>query len=206
MPNQNNKIIYILTNETMPGLVKIGKTDADIEQRMQELYKTGVPVPFECFHASVVENIDEVEKRIHRAFDKFRVNKNREFFEIPPENILEILELLEIEDVTPREDFVETEEDKQAMERLEKKAERFSFKMVGIDVGMELVFDKDENIKVTVLENNKVLFNEKEMSLSNAALDALRECGYNWKSAQGAAHWRYQGELLRDRRDRMEDE
>ena len=206
MTNNKKGIIYILTNEAMPGLVKIGKTENSIEQRMKELYKTGVPVPFECFHASVVENIQDVEQRIHRAFDKFRVNKNREFFEIPPENILEILEMVEIENATPKEDFVETIDDKKAIKKLEKKAERFNFKMVGIEPGAELYFDKDESIKCTVIDNHKVLYDENEMSLSASALKVLNELGYNWKSAQGAAHWKYKDETLKERRERMEME
>ena len=42
-------IIYVLTNPSMPGLVKIGKTArGDVNARLSELYSTGVPVPFEC--------------------------------------------------------------------------------------------------------------------------------------------------------------
>lgn len=198
-------IVYILTNEAMPNIVKIGKTN-DINRRMQDLYTSGVPVPFECFHASVVPDDVDVERRIHRAFGKYRVNKNREFFEIEPENILEILEMVELEDVTPREDYVETKEDVIAIKKLEKKSDRFSFEMVHIPVGAMLIFSKDENIRCMVLKNNKVLFNDKTLSLSDSALRALKQVGYNWKSAQGAAHWLYQGETLKDRRARMEQE
>lgn len=205
---KNNKkgIIYILTNEAMPNLVKLGITYTTIEQRMKELYTAGVPVPFECFHASLVENAEDVERRIHRAFSKFRVNKNREFFEILPENILEILEMVEIEDVTPKKDFMETDEDKKAIKKLEKKRERFNFKMVNIPIGAELVFAKNENKKCTVIGNNKVLFNGQKMSLSKSALIVLKELGYNWKGAQGAAHWIYKGETLKDIRERIESE
>lgn len=206
MNNNQNDIVYILTNEAMPGLVKIGTTDTTIEQRMQDLYKTGVPVPFKCFHASIVKNSQDVEGRIHRAFEKYRVNKNREFFEIPPENVLEILEMVEVEDATPQEDFIETNDDKKAIEKLEKKAERFNFKMVGIQPGAELYFDKDENKKCVTIDSHKVLYNGEELNLSPAALKVLIELGYNWKSARGAAHWKYEGETLQARRERMESE
>jgi len=204
--NNEKGIVYILTNEAIPGLVKIGVTYTTIEQRMRELYTAGVPVPFECFHASVVANAKDVERRIHRAFTKYRVNKNREFFEILPEEILEILEIVEIKDVTPKKDFIETNEDKKAIRKLEKKRERFNFKMVGIPIGAELIFAKDHNKKCIVADNNKVLFNGKKMSLAKSALIALKELGYNWKSAQGAAHWMYKGRTLKEIREEKESE
>ena len=40
-------IVYILTNEAMPGLIKIGLTNATVEQRMLSLDTTSVPLPFE---------------------------------------------------------------------------------------------------------------------------------------------------------------
>ncbi len=36
----------------MPGIVKIGKTtQEDVKVRMQQLYQTGVPLPFDCIYA-----------------------------------------------------------------------------------------------------------------------------------------------------------
>lgn len=41
-------IIYALTNPAMPNLVKIGKTESqDPQVRMDQLYNTSVPLPFE---------------------------------------------------------------------------------------------------------------------------------------------------------------
>ena len=45
---ENKGIVYLLTNECMPGIVKIGMTSrADMDNRLKELYTTGVPQPFE---------------------------------------------------------------------------------------------------------------------------------------------------------------
>ncbi len=202
----NTHIVYILTNEAMPGIIKIGKTERPIEQRMRDLYTSGVPVPFECFHASVVDRSKNVESRLHNAFEKYRVNRNREFFEINPESVLEILEMVEIRDVTPSENIVETTDDVKAMQRLEQRAERFSFKLVDIAVNTTLTLDKDESITCAVRENNQVFFKNQIMSLSGAALQALHSLGYRWKSAQGAAHWCYNGKTLKEIREQMENE
>ncbi len=192
----------------MPGLVKIGRTDTTIEQRMQDLYKTGVPVPFECFHASVVANAVDVEKRLHQAFNKYRTNKNREFFEIPPEDVAVILTMdgVEITDVTPKEDIVETQDDIVAMEKLEQKTKRFNFKIYDIPIGATLIFDRDPEKTCKVIAGNNVEYNGRELSLSAAALEVLKELGFNWKQAQGPAHWTYKGETLKARKERMESE
>jgi hypothetical protein len=42
-------IVYILTNEAMPGLIKIGCTNVELASRIKQLYTTGVPLPFELF-------------------------------------------------------------------------------------------------------------------------------------------------------------
>lgn len=73
----------MLTNLVMPGLVKIGMTTRDnIEERMKELYGTGVPVPFEYKYACKVKSSDcaKIEKALHTAFEPDRFNANREFF------------------------------------------------------------------------------------------------------------------------------
>ena len=46
-----SEIVYVLTNESMEGLVKIGRTSTGVEQRIRELDNTSVPLPFQCFYA-----------------------------------------------------------------------------------------------------------------------------------------------------------
>ena len=64
----SNGIVYVLTNPAMPGMVKIGKTAREsVEARLNELYSTGVPLPFECVYAARVVNETEVEQAFHQA-------------------------------------------------------------------------------------------------------------------------------------------
>ena len=100
MPN----IVYALTNQAMPGLVKIGMTDrADMQRRMNELYSTGVPLPFDCVMARQLDDREaaEIEKALHTAFDPYRINSSREFFEIDPEQVKALLRVMPGEDVMP---------------------------------------------------------------------------------------------------------
>ena len=86
-------IVYVLTNSSMPGVVKIGKTSRDIPIRMNELYTTGVPQPFECAFAIEVDDGQALalEMALHRAFRPSRRNLGREFFEIAPSQVKAIL-------------------------------------------------------------------------------------------------------------------
>ena len=101
MPN----ILYALSNPAMPGMVKIGITNrADIQDRMNDLYSTGVPLPFDCIIAWELAShvtASDVEQALHSAFDPHRVNPGREFFELDPENILPLVQLLPGRDITP---------------------------------------------------------------------------------------------------------
>lgn len=100
MPN----IVYVLTNPAMPGIVKIGMTERDdVQPRMSELYSTGVPLPFECVIARQLDDVDaaRVENALHTAFDPNRINPSREFFEIEPEQVEALLQVMPGRDVTP---------------------------------------------------------------------------------------------------------
>jgi hypothetical protein len=75
--------VYCLVNDGMPGLVKIGMTHEDPEDRAKELSgATGVPYPFRVIVSKRVANPREKERAIHELLSAlgFRVNEKREFF------------------------------------------------------------------------------------------------------------------------------
>jgi hypothetical protein len=74
--------VYVLSNKSMPGIVKIGSTERTIAERIAELSTTGVPEPFTVEHYVLVENPRDVEMAIHEALNDFRVNNKREFFKV----------------------------------------------------------------------------------------------------------------------------
>jgi len=83
--SESSGYIYVLTNKSMPGLVKIGKT-IDVPKRIQHLSsKTSVPLPFKLYKAIKVDNRHIVENQFKDYFDKYRTNPSREFFTISPE-------------------------------------------------------------------------------------------------------------------------
>ena len=197
-----SKIVYILTNQSMPDTIKIGITD-NLERRMRELDNTSTPLPFECYYAVEVQDAKVIEKKIHEGLDDNRIRQSREFFNTSPEQAKAILEIAEVmggKNVTPTEDVVETPQDKQALENARKKRSKFNFNMINIAPGTILEFSKDKSITCEVVDDTKVKFRGQITSLSASANTILREMGYDWEQAHGPRFWIYQGKSLRDLR------
>ncbi len=199
------QIIYILSNPVMPGLIKIGNT-GDLEKRVKDLSRhTGVPVPFEVFYACEVEDADEVEKRIHDAFDDLRINPKREFFRINPARVLSILKLVEQRDVTPGDAIVDDEDDRRALDKERGRRSSFKFSMVDIPPKSQLTFIHDPSVVATVVDDRTIDFEGEQTSLSMAARIILqRTRGITWKQVAGPQYWQFDNETLMDRRLRYE--
>jgi len=88
----NPGYVYILINESMPGLLKIGKTRRDSRSRARELYKTGVPTPYQVAFELFCDDYERTESQIHDELSDFRVNNNREFFRYPLDKAINLLQ------------------------------------------------------------------------------------------------------------------
>ena len=201
-----SKIVYILTNESMPDTIKVGITD-NLDRRVRELDNTSTPLPFECYYAVEVENASVIEKKIHEGLDDKRIRQNREFFNTNPEQakaILEIAEAMGGKNVTPKEDIVETLQDKQALDTARKKRSKFNFGMVNIEPGTILEFVKDKTIICEVVDDTKVKFRGEITSLSASANIILHEMGYDWEQAHGPRFWMHENKSLSDLRNEKE--
>jgi len=73
-------ILYFLTNEAMPGLIKIGYTTRELDSRLQQLNTTGIPSPFQVAAIFHVRNSSLCEKDVHAKLARYRSNPKREFF------------------------------------------------------------------------------------------------------------------------------
>lgn len=199
-------IVYILTNEAMPGLVKIGCTSVDLATRIKQLYSTpGVPLPFELFYACEVNNGLVVERKLHDAFSDHRVSKSREFFRLAPERAKAALSLAEIREVKLGDEIFETTEAKAEVEAAKRRG-RFRLSMLGIVPGTRLQLAKDPNIICTTFDDiNKVEYLGDVTSLSDAALQAHESLGDEWPAISGPWAWTYNGKRLDDLRREIED-
>ena len=82
-PNSNKQYVYVLTNESMPGLCKIGFTKSIPDKRAKQINAaTGVAQDFIVEYAYPCFNGHDLEQEVHEYLDPYRVNKNREFFRV----------------------------------------------------------------------------------------------------------------------------
>ncbi len=92
--------VYILSNPTMPGLVKVGCTDRSPADRVAELSSsTGVPTPFVLELAVFLPNHTEVEQAIHQQLADYLVSGSREFFSVPVDVAFRQLALAKMESI-----------------------------------------------------------------------------------------------------------
>ena len=199
---KNYGIVYLLTNPCMPGIVKIGKTSrTDLQNRMKELYTTGVPVPFECVYACRIKlsHMDKLETTLHCAFEPYRVNKNREFFSIKPEQAIAFMKFVDnIQDVTSEvsaeiaNDL--TVDDTLAIAKVRKKRPSINFYEMGMHDGDVLVFVQDESKKVVIAGAKRVIYEGSETSLT-ALTTVLLGRTY---SVQPTPYWRFGDRNLLD--------
>lgn len=194
----NAGIVYILTNEAMPGYVKIGLTrQNDVGERVRQLDNTSIPVPFECYFAAFVTDCTKLERTLHFVIGEKRARRNREFFTINPDLAKAIIELVADRkvDVTDLEQSIDTVE-RREIELMRRRREVRTFTSLNVPIGATLTFAKDADITCTVSQSRKVLFRGDELSPSAAALRVVHELGYDWSAVSGMDYWEFEGVKL----------
>jgi len=88
--------VYILTNPLHDKTVlKIGYTKSDPEVRAKQISRsTGVPLPYEVAYAFNCFNGEGLETEIHRYLHQYRINNDREFFQLNIEEAKKVIEKL----------------------------------------------------------------------------------------------------------------
>ena len=83
----NKGIVYILSNESMPNIYKIGCTTQELEKRISQLSRSSsVPKPFNLIAYAIVDDCLFVERIFHKSFLKNTYGK--EFFKFTPKQLI----------------------------------------------------------------------------------------------------------------------
>ncbi len=194
-------IVYILSNEAMPGLIKIGITKRDeLEARLNELYSTGVPLPFTCEYACRVKDCKVVENALHTAFTKDRINPAREFFKTSAEYVKPILELLKVEDITTNVskdmNIGINNSEIEALNNFKKRRPQLNFEEMGIPIGSELIMNyNDQQYSSIVRTARTVIYNEEEYYLSALTAEIMES---KFDHVHPTPHWSFNGKSLSD--------
>lgn len=67
--------VYIITNASGPGLLKVGFTDRAPEVRAKELGATGLPSPYVVAYAAQVRDGRAIEREAHARLAEYHVGK-----------------------------------------------------------------------------------------------------------------------------------
>ena len=185
--------IYIMTNPALNGMVKIGYA-TNVEQRRQQLSTTALPYDYEVY-ATYETSGNLEDKKLHKLIDNLnpdlRVSKNREFFVMTPEDAYGLLEAIAV--ISGSQDKLNRAKNVTIPTGTQKvKKPAINFIKCDIPIGAELVFTEDDTVRVTVVNEHKVQYNNELTSLS-AVVKNIK--GYN---VAGPQFFMYNGRLITD--------
>jgi hypothetical protein len=160
--------IYIMTNPCLQNMVKIGYA-TDVEERRKQLSTTALPYEYDVY--AVYETPGHLEdKKLHKLIDNLnpdlRVSKNREFYVMTPEDAYGLLEAIAM--ISGSQDKLKRLKGVPTTQPTEAKVKKppVNFQKCNIPMGAELVFVDDPNVRVTVVSERKVQYNNEITSLS----------------------------------------
>ena len=140
--------------------------------------------------------MNKIEKALHTAFAPDRINDNREFFRIHPEQAEAILSLFHRKDVTQevnsemQHDL--TEDDLAAIKKFKPRRPSLNFSEMKIPIGAKLQIAKgDSAVEVEVCSDRKVMYNGEERYLTSIEKELSI-------SGNPTSNWSYKGRLLSD--------
>jgi T5orf172 domain. len=218
-------IVYILTNPSLDGWVKIGMSARNnIDDRLAELNRpANIPLSYRAYAVYEVEKPQEVEKHIHSLFDIIDESlharetlssgrvREREFFHISPEKAYAVFNAVSLlrgdknslKLITPNAEQIEEE---QIAEQSTRRT-GFKFSMLQIPIGSELRFLHDEEcVCYTKDMKNRIEYEGADYTLSGLAQKLLIE-KRGWKddtAVAGPKYFTYQGNTLADLRNSQE--
>ena len=151
--------IYIISNKSMPGLVKVGYSGKDPEDRASELDNTGAPHPYVVEYDVLIEGeLFQVEQHIHQNLSSY--SEGKEWFRCTPEQAVIAIRQV-VKEIVIAESFKKAAREK--AERLERER--------------QLEIDREQEKRRIMSE---LMVKEREMDQKYEGL-----CKKPWSAEQG---------------------
>jgi len=195
--------VYIIINKWMPRVVKIGKTDRTVNDRINEISQKSSPKGWEEYFSIESDKYEMIEDHMHNVFSDKRIWKEREYFEVEPERAVSILKSslklcggIEIE----LEKNIDQDNDTQIRPK-----GRVLPLTEYAPIGSELVFTRDESIRCRIIDRKKVEYEgDIYSSLSKLAGKLVVEkLNYSSPHVGGTDYFMYNGKILNEIRDEI---
>lgn len=103
--------VYVLSNQSMPGVVKVGRSIHGGATRSKSLYQTGVATPFDLEFEIFTMDHEWLESQAHMSLRFSRVNPDREFFRCPASDAIEEILAIYMERLCSGKDAQEIADD-----------------------------------------------------------------------------------------------
>jgi hypothetical protein len=122
MSNDTVGYLYCMSNESMPGILKVGMTERTPDARLREANSSDTwrpPTPYRIEFAKKVSNPYQKEKTLHVLLEQYteRINLRREFFRVSPEEVHTFFDLIDGEMwEVPRQEQEEEEQEEEEEE------------------------------------------------------------------------------------------
>lgn len=165
--------IYCFSNQSMPGILKIGMTERTPVVRLSEANASDTwrpPTSYKIEFAKKVSNPSQKEKTLHSLLEKYteRINPRREFFRVSREEVDTFFNLIDGEDWVEGEDE-EVEEDEDTS--LDKEQQ---VKAIGVKGSREMAkcFTNGQRIRHTI-GANKTWFATYDSSKNKIVCDGI---------------------------------
>lgn len=120
--------VYVISNQAMPGLIKIGYSTKDPELRARELNHTGSPHPYIVEYEMLIDEPYRLEQQVHKALR--HQGEGREWFRCSAEEAIAVIKQV-AEGRAIHEVFKRAEREK--AEQIRKEREEAEFRQKRID-------------------------------------------------------------------------
>lgn len=161
--------IYVLSNVSLNGLVKIGSTAFHAVARARQLSSaTAIPTPFVVAYETYVNHYQEFEKELHHRLSKHRVNPKREFFEISVESAVNmIIEMRNMPLYQPQDQY-------EAVELLPELLKRYQ-NHIDAEIASARIYQKSERVYFETTKDTYIGDDLKDQDIHREDLGFIAE-------------------------------